>query len=131
MKTDITVAKETKYIAFWTAVFSVILQTVFIIIGKWDYTVLLGNILSGTASVLNFFLMGIMVQGALEKSPKNMQAAIKASQLCRIILMLAVTVIGAAAPCFDIWTVIIPLLFPRTAIAIRPFLDKRKQNLRR
>lgn len=128
MKTDPTIAKETKYIAFWTAVFSVILQAVFLIMGKWDRTVLLGNILSGTASVLNFLLIGITLQKAIEKPSEKRQATIKASQIYRALLMLAVTIIGVAVPCFNIWAVILPLLFPRIAIAIRPFLDKRKSR---
>lgn len=128
MKTDPTVAKETKYIAFWTAVFSVILQAVFLIMGKWDRTMLLGNILSGAASVLNFHLIGITLQKAIGKPSEKRQATIKASQIYRALFMLAVTVIGVAIPCFNIWAVILPLLFPRIAIAIRPFLDKRKSR---
>lgn len=128
MKIDATVAKETKYIAFWIFVFSLMMQAVFLIIGKWNYTVLLGNILSGTASVLNFLLMGITIQKSLEKEEKEAKTAIKMSQLYRTLLMLIVAIVGAVVPCFNLWAVIIPLLFPRLAIAIRPLIDKRKKR---
>ena len=70
MKIDATVKKETKYIALWVLLLSALMQSVFIVIGKWDHTVLLGNLLSGAAVILNFFLIGITVQKALEKEFK-------------------------------------------------------------
>ena len=65
-KIDETVLKETKYIAAWIFIFSVLMQAVFLVICEWNYTVLLGNILSAVFSVLNFFLMGLTVQKALD-----------------------------------------------------------------
>ena len=62
MKLDKVIKKETAFIALWVIIFSVMTQAVFLIIGKWDYTVLLGNVLSAGAGILNFFLMGISVQ---------------------------------------------------------------------
>lgn len=53
MKIDGTVIKETKYIAGWVVVLSVMMQVAFFFLNRWDYTVLLGNILSGAASILN------------------------------------------------------------------------------
>ena len=52
-------------------------ELVFLIIGKWDYTVLLGNLLSGCAAVLNFLLMGITVQNALSKDEKSAKTAVR------------------------------------------------------
>lgn len=53
-KVDKTVLRETGYIALFVILLSVLMQAVFLIIGKWDYTVLLGNLLSA-AAVGNFF----------------------------------------------------------------------------
>ena len=69
-KVDKVVIKETKYIALWVVIFSLVMEAVFLIINKWDYTVLLGNLLSGTVGVLNFFLMGIGVQKAIMQEEK-------------------------------------------------------------
>lgn len=124
-KIDATVIKETKYIAAWVLILSVLLQAVFLILGKWDYTVLLGNLLSAAVTILNFFLMGITVQKALNKEEKEAKSAMKVSQLYRNLLVLGVLVIGVVLPCFSTWTVIIPIVFPRIAIACRPLLDKR------
>lgn len=123
-KIDKTVIKETKYIGSWVVLLSAVMEAVFLVLGKWDYTVLLGNILTGIADVLNFLLMGITVQKAVEKEEKAARAAMKVSQMYRTLFMLVVVIIGVVAPCFNIWAVIIPLFFPRIAIAIRPILDK-------
>ena len=43
-----------------------------------------------------------------------------------ISVILVIAAVGVLAPCFSGWTTIIPLLFPRIAIALRPLFDKRK-----
>lgn len=125
-KIDATIWKETKYISLWVVLLSAVLQSVFLVIGKWDYTVLLGNLLSAVASVLNFFLMGISVQKALQKEEKDAKAVMKLSQTYRFFLLAAIVAVGVVAPCFSTWTVIIPVFFPRIAIAFRPLFDKKK-----
>ena len=125
-KIDATVIQETKYISLWVLLLSVLMQAVFLVIGKWDYTVLLGNILSGVAAILNFFLMGITVQKALEKDEKDAKSSMKVSQLYRFLFLVIVVVIGMALSCFSTWTVIIPMFFPRIAIAFRPLFDKKR-----
>lgn len=126
-KIDSTVLRETTYIAVWVLIFSILLQAVFLVIGKWDYTVLLGNLLSGAFCVLNFLLMGITVQNALGKDEKDAKTAIKVSQLYRNLLLLIVAVIGVVLPVFNVWAVIVPLFFPRIAIALRPLFNKKQQ----
>lgn len=120
-KIDSTVIKETKYIAAWVIIFSVVMEAVFLIIGKWGYTVLLGNLLGGFCAVANFFAMGITVQKAVEKDEKEAKTAVKASQGLRTVILFAVVAIVADVPFFNTWAVVIPLLFPRIAIALRMF----------
>ncbi|MBQ9112470.1 MAG: hypothetical protein IJY08_02705 [Clostridia bacterium] len=124
-KIDKVVLRETKYIAAWVIIFSAIMQAVFLVIGKWDYTVLLGNLLSGAAVILNFLGMGMTVQKAVDKEEKEAKQAMKASGMVRTFLLFITVVIGVLLDCFSIWTVIIPLFFPRIAVAIRPLWDKK------
>lgn len=127
-KVDKTVLKETKYIAAFVLIFSVLMEAIFLIIGRWDYKVLLGNLLSGAAAVGNFFLMGLTVQVAVKKEEKNAKNMMKLSQSGRMLLLFAAAAIGVLAPCFNTWTSIIPLFFPRIAIAFRPLFLKREQG---
>ena len=123
-KIDPTVWRETKYIGAWVLILSALLQAVFLVIGQWDYTVLLGNLLSAPVAVLNFLLMGITVQSAVLKDEKEAKTAMKASQLYRNFLILVSCIVGIVLPCFSTWTVIIPIFFPRIAFAFRPLFDK-------
>lgn len=125
-KTDPTVKRETLYIAYSVIIFSVLIQAVYLIINKWNYTVLLGNILSGSVSVLNFFLMGRTIQSATEKDQKGAKSAMKASQSLRLFMMFIALVLGVVLPCFDTVTSIIPIFIPRIAIMLRPIFDKDK-----
>ncbi|MBQ9086297.1 MAG: hypothetical protein IJY47_03825 [Clostridia bacterium] len=125
-KLDPTVLRETQYIALWVIIFSMILQAIFLIIGKWNYTVLLGNVLSGATVILNFLMMGITIQKAVTKEGKEAKDTIKLSQSLRSIFLFVIAVVGVMLPCFSTWTTMIPLFFPRIAIAMRPLFRKNR-----
>ena len=125
-KVDQTVLKETGYIASFVLLLSVLMQAVFLIIGKWNITVLLGNLLSGAVAVGNFFLMGLTVQAAVSKEEKQAKNMMKLSQSGRLLLLFAAAAIGVLLPCFNTVTSLVPLFFPRIAIALRPLFLKRK-----
>lgn len=125
-KIDATVLRETKFIATVTVILSMLLQAVFLIASFWSIGVILGNLLGAAAAVGNFFLMGLFVQKAVAQDEKDSKATVKASQSIRTLMLFAVAVVGALVPCFNVFAVIIPLFFPRIAIAFRPFLDKKK-----
>ena len=128
-KIDRTVIKETEYIAALTFVMSLFMQSVFLISGYWDYKVLLGNILGFAACVVNFLFMGITVQKALTKDEKDAKNLMKVSQSLRLLFLLVIAVIGYLVPVFNILSVIIPYLFPRIAIALRPIFEKGSGKL--
>ena len=123
-KIDNTVLRETYYIAAFTAVLSVLMQAVFLIIGKWDVTALLGNLLGYVATVGNFLLMGITVQNAVEKEEKEAKNLMKLSQTLRSFMLFAVALVGYLVPVFNLFAVVIPFLFPRIAVALRPRFSK-------
>ena len=128
MKIDKTVIKETKYIASFVVIFSVLMQAVFLIIGKWDYTVLLGNLWGAAVAVGNFFVMGLFVQKAVTQDEKEARQTVRASQSLR---MAGIFVLAAVGLIIFKQTptrvaIVIPLIFPRIAIMIRPLIDKNK-----
>lgn len=125
-KIDEVVLKETKYIAAWVVVLSLLLQSIFLIMGKWNYTVLLGNLLSGGIGIINFLLMGLTVQSAVDKDKKEAATAMKASLTLRTFILFAAAAIGVLLPVFDTWAVLVPLFFPRIAVAFRPVFEKNK-----
>ena len=88
-----------------------------------DFFVLLMYV--GTA-ILNFFLMGLTLQAAVGKDQKDAAARIKFSQTYRMLMLFAVAGAGVLAPIFNMVATIVPLFFPRIAIALRPLIDKNK-----
>ncbi len=124
-KLDPTVKKETVYIAIFSLLCSMLMQAVFLVIGKWDYTVLLGNLLGLIASVGNFLLLGITVQNALGKEEKDARDFMKVSQRLRTLMLFAVAIVGYLLAVFNTVALVIPYLFPRLAIAFRPLLNKQ------
>ena len=125
MKIDKTVLKETKYIASFVLVLSVLMQAVFLIIAKWHYTVLLGNVWGAAAAVANFLGMGIGVQKAVTQEEKEARQTLKTSQTLRFFALFVFGLIGVLVPFFNSVAALLPLLFPRIAIALRPVIDKK------
>ena len=124
---DRVIKKETGFIAVWELILSAAMEAVFLIIGKWDYTVLLGNLLSGSVAVLNFYLMSITVRKTLEKEQYDEQEArsfAKLSQTMRSFMLFGAAIIGATVPCFNLVSALVPLLFPRIAAWIRVMFIK-------
>ena len=126
MKVDATVKKETKYIAYFSFILSVLIQVVFVLLKSWDYTVLLGNILSLLVAIMNFYFMGITVQKAVVMDVNDAKKLMSSSKNLRTLGMFAAVVIGVVAPCFNTITVIVPLFFPRIAISFRPLIKEKK-----
>ncbi len=124
-KTDPTVKRETLYITVWTVILSVFIHSVYLIIKKWDMTVLYGNLLGIFLASFNFFLMGRTVQNALEKEEKDAKNTMKLSQRLRYLMIIAVVGVSFALKCFNTAAVVIPLLFPRIAISFRPLFNKK------
>ena len=124
-KVDSAILKETKYLSVWVGMLSLLMQAVFLILRRWDYTVLLGNLLGALAALGNFFLMGLSLQRALGKEEKEAKGAMKVSQAYRTLLMLVLLVVGVVLPCFHTVAVIVPVFFPRIGMIFRPMFDKR------
>ena len=122
IKIDETVKKETGYIAFWVLILSILMQAIFLVAHRWDYTVLLGNLLSGALGIGNFLLMGLAVQSAVGKEEREAKETMRASQSLRTLLLFVVVALGVLLDCFHTIAVIVPLFFPRIAIAIRPIV---------
>lgn len=116
---DPTVKKETHYIALAVFILSVLMQAVFLIIGQWNYTVLLGNLYGAALAVGNFFLMGLTVQKCLTLEPDEAKKKMKLSQQGRLLMLLVLCMIGAALPCFHTVALLIPQFFPRIGVTVR------------
>ena len=114
--------------AFFVLILSVLMQSVFLIIGHWHYFVLLGNIWGAAVAIGNFFVMGLYVQKAVSQEAEDAKKTIKASQSLRFLALLVLTGIGVAIlkGHYGWIGVTLPLIFPSVAIFLRPIFDKSK-----
>ena len=127
IKVDATVKNETRYIAYFCLILSVLMQSVFIFLHKWTYAVLLGNLLSMAVAILNFFVMGITVQKAVTLEASDAKKLMRSSQNLRKAGMFVAVVVGVVAPLFNTIAVIVPLFFPRIAVSFRPLIKDKKE----
>ena len=129
MKVDPTVKKETIYVCLVTLILSMLMQSVFLIIGKWNISVLLGNILGAGTGILNFFLMGLGVQKAVSSNEAKAREIMKGSHALRfalIIVLLAAALIFSNV--FNIVTTLVSLLFATIAVYLRTIFNKNKKS---
>ncbi len=131
IKPNATVKNETRYIALFCVILSIIMQIVFIILGKWTYKVILGNILSLIVAILNFFVMGLTVQRAVCLEETDARRLMRSSQNFRNAGIFIAVVIGVVAPCFNTAAVIVPVFFPRIAVSFRPLIKDKKEVIKK
>ena len=118
------VINETLYIAAWVVVFSALTQAVFLMIGQWDYTVLLGNLFGAACAVGNFFAMAYSVQLAVEKDEKDAKGLLKLSQTLRFLGLFVLAAVGYMIPFMHTVAVVVPFVFPSLGVFLRPLFKK-------
>ena len=124
---DPAVRKETGYIAVWEVLLSLLMEAVFLVIRRWELPVLFGNLGGAALAVGNFFLLALTVSKAVEKQkPQEAATRVRATATIRLIGMggLAALLIGVFHT--NVYATLIPLLFPRAAIAVRPLMDRKR-----
>jgi len=153
MKIQPAIWAETKKIAAGTLALTMLMIAVFLIIGQFDYTVLLGAVLGCAAAVGNFFLMALTVQkvadGMLALPPEEECAGedgeeekerplsdearqagrkMQASYTLRMLMLAGIAALGVALPVFNSWAVLLPMLFPRIVISIIHIAQNRRKE---
>ena len=128
---DPAVKKETGYIAVWVVLLSLIMEAVFLLIGKWDYSVFFGNLGGAAAAIGNFFLMALIATRAMNRAiengkPEDAASRVKATATFRLLGCLGLCVILIAVFKTNVYATLIPLLFPRIGIAFRPMIDRKR-----
>ena len=118
------VKKETKRVVMITGAGLILMWILFAILHytmpdkvPFDYTVILGGIGGGVIAVLNFFLMGLVVQKAASATDEGTaRMKLKASYSQRFMMMILWVIVAIVAPCFQFVAGIAPLLFPGTGL---------------
>ena len=131
MKVQPAVRQETRKIALGTGILAILMVAVFLILRRFDWTVLTGALLGWAAAVGNFFLMALIatriMNRALEHGKQDeVVSRVKATASFRLLGCLGLCVILIAVFKTNVFSTLIPLLFPRIGIAFRPMIDRKR-----
>lgn len=128
MKIDKTVWKETLYVLLGTFSLSGIMMIIYSVMFSFDLKSLYGAVFGSVAAVLNFFFMAYTLQKAVEENAKEsedreerVKLKIKASYTVRSMVYLLSLVGALMTGFFNIYTLLIPALFPQIVARIRMF----------
>lgn len=94
-----------------------VMDIVFLVIGRFDLTVLWGTLLGVACTCLNFAFLAITVSNAMDKG-KSAGGYMGTSYLLRLFFIGAVVVFAIKSEYFNYIATIIPLLFPRVIITV-------------
>ena len=128
MDTRKDVLQETAVVAVGQAVCVAAMIGIFALLGNYDRTVLLGGIVGGVASTVNFFFMAMGAMVAADKAEaQNVtagKATVKASYLVRTVVLFVVLFAFARSGLCDALSMVLPLLMVRPILYVREFFRK-------
>ena len=128
MKLDPAVKKESAFIALSTLVGAVLVQLVFLLLGRWDFSVLLGGIIGWAIAAANFFFMSVTVQRAVASGDEvRAKQMMSLSYTVRTFILLGVIALSLLLDAIHWIPVVAAVFFPRIAIFIRQLLEKQAE----
>ncbi len=122
------VFQETAIIAIGQVICVGAMFLVFALLSKFDRSVVLGGVVGGLLAILNFFFMAVCMDLAADKAEKQDvkggQALVRISYFVRIIVLFIVMFACLKSGYFNIFALLLPLLFVRPTLTIAEFFRK-------
>lgn len=141
MKPDSTVLRQTGWVAAGIFIMAGIMIAVYAVIGKFTAGVVWGGLYTNLLTVLNFFTLGLTVQGIAAKAAekerseeemealtRQMDAKMKLSRNARTIALLVLIVIGIRVFHFPALPTILPIVFPAVVVRVVQIIEIKKSN---
>lgn len=138
-KPDRAVLAQTGRVALGVAVLVAAMLVIYAVIGRLNGAVVFGALYSGALGVLNFFAMGLVVQGITDRMAEKqrteeeiaelsvqMKNRMRLSYNVRMIALFALLALGIAAFRFDALASILAALFPSVVIRILQIAEAKK-----
>jgi hypothetical protein len=122
MKLQAASKKELIHISIGVAAFSVVMNAVYLLLGKWSLPILWSTLLGGGYAVLNFFFIACSAQRALDSGDRA-GVIMRRTYTLRMLGIVAVLILSfLLKPTFNMLATAIPLLFPRLTILVMQLL---------
>ena len=111
---------------------SAIMVGIFALAGHFDRSALLGAVVGALLATANFFLMALSADCAADKAEKQNvkggQTLIQLSYIGRLIGLFLVLVLCALTKIFNLFALVIPLVFTRPILTVSEFLKKKGEK---
>lgn len=123
------VFQETKIVAIGVAICTALMMAVFALLGYFDISVLLGGIVGFVLATGNFFFMAVSTSLAADKAAeqdvKGGKLLIRNSYMLRLIVLFVLLFACAKSGLFNLFALVLPLLFVRPALTFAEFFRKK------
>ena len=138
-KPDKTVLTQTAHVALGVLAMVAVMLIVYAVLGKLKPPVIFGSLYSGALGILNFFIMGLQLQGVADRMAERarsedeiaelsmqMQRRMRLSYNIRMIVLFALLALGIAVFRFDALSSILAALFPSVVIRILQIAEAKR-----
>ena len=138
-KPDNAVLTQTARVALGVAILVAVMLAIYAIIGKLKPPVVFGALYSGALGILNFYVMGMMLQGIADRMAERqrteqeiadlslqMQNRMRISYNMRMTAMFALLVLGITVFRFDPLATILAALFSPVVIRILQIVEAKR-----
>ena len=145
-KNGLAVYIDTVWLALGEVIVAAIVSAVYLLIGRFDYTVLTGAALGGAVTVINFLILSVGVNRAInrfveergdgemeeeeaeeyaKKHGTAVQNAMMKSYMFRMLLMIGSLVLAMLSGWFSPLATVIPLLMYRPILYVTEFIKTK------
>lgn len=126
------VSKQSAIVLCGELIGSALMVGVFALIGKFDSSVVWGALIGAILTSLNFFIMAVCATVAADRAEaqnvKGGQALMRSSYMGRILGLFAVFFLCAKSGKFNVFALVLPLLFERPILTLAEFFGKTGEN---
>lgn len=110
--------REVKKVAIGVAALGAVEAVVILIVWHLQVPMLLGTLLGCFCAILNFFLTARAIQKNIDKPENEAKLAAMGNYYLRMILIAVIVFASIKLSWLNVYTTVIPLLFPRLVITI-------------
>lgn len=93
----------------------------------FDYSLIVGAVYGELICVANFYLLGKSAQVALKRNAKSAQTYMNAMYCLRYLGLFGLLTVAALVPFINLFTSVIPLVFPKVVLTIRALKEKKEE----
>ena len=126
------VFQETGIVAAGVAACSAVMVGIFVMLGKFEMSVLWGSLMGAALSIGNFFLMAIgtclAADRAEQQDVKGGTLLVRNSYLLRLTVLFVILFACAKSGVFNLIALVLPQVFVRPTLTVAEFFRKKGEN---